>query len=68
MLDDDAHLHHLWSKKWSFPALPQSTRPVTEGEEEEEEEEKADDDKKMPQVSYRTNTKIPISLKALLEL
>ena len=37
-LGDDAHLHRPW-RCLSFPALPQSARPVTEEEEEEEDEE-----------------------------
>ena len=35
----------VWCKNWSFSALPQSDRPVTE--EEEDEVEKEDDDEKI---------------------
>ena len=38
----------VWCKYYSFSALPQSARPVTEEEdEEEEEEEEEDDDEKL---------------------
>ena len=58
----------IWCKNYSFPALPQSARPVTEEDEEEEEEE--DDDEKIGKSRVRKNcssgnAKIPISLKGI---
>ena len=34
----------VWCKNWSFSALPQSARPVTEEEEDEEEEEEEEEE------------------------
>ena len=56
----------VWCKNWSFPALPQSARPVTDEEEEEED----DDDEKIGKSRVRKkwssgNPKIPRSLKAI---
>ena len=56
----------VWCKNQSFPALPQSARPVTEEEEEDEE----DDDEKIGKSRVRKNcssgnAKIPISPKCI---
>ena len=60
----------VWCKYYSFSALPQSARPVTEEEDEEEEEEEEDDDEKIGKSRVRKNcssgnVKIPISQKGI---
>ena len=55
----------MFCVKMSFPALPQSAKPVTEKEEDEEEDDKKIGKLRVRKICSSGNAKIPISLKGI---